>query len=669
MAIVKMRKLNLVAMSYDKDAILDALQRTNAAEVTLHAPTEETVALAQTGEEIKSYLVSVETALSTLCGAVEKRQKEENDKSDILKDGFDVSYSEFFAAKEQKPQMDELVQKINALTDEKNRLKGELSRVTKQRESAQLYAELTLAFDEFIGTSHTRGRLGVVPTTNKDGLLSALESQELCACEVISVSAEGALVCVFAHKSQVAETDSILSAYAFSDCPYKGEKTGKAIYEEYCAQETQIKVALEENERTVYALRTQIRPLKVYCDYMNFALEKETVSDKLRATERTFLLEAYVPEPAEEEVKAALNGVSGAVYMDFSDPLDTDEPPTLLKNNAVVSCFEGITNTYSAPHYREFDPNAIMAIFYSIFMGFIIGDAGYGLLMMLGGGYLWWKGRARPTGTSRMAGSFAIGGIFAVIWGALFNSFFGFMPLPKTIMPNPQTGMWSLVGIKVPGVLIIAMLIGIVQLFAGYLCKTAQEWRRGNIMDGICDGVLWAFFCVGVALAIVGLTKESNIFPEMPILTKIGGITAGASLVLAMLTAGRKEKFFGKFTKGFGAAYGIINFASDVLSYARLYGLMLSGAVIAGIIADYSGQFLMSGNIAFIILAVVLLIIGNAFNLVMNLLGAYIHDARLQYVEFFGRFYEGEGELFSPLGSGQKYIYLTPNKQAETQKN
>jgi V/A-type H+-transporting ATPase subunit I len=225
-------------------------------------------------------------------------------------------------------------------------------------------------------------------------------------------------------------------------------------------------------------------------------------------------------------------------------------------------------------------------------------------------------------------------------------------------MPNPQSDMWSLMGIAVPSVLIIAMLIGVGQLFAGYLCKAYQEFRRKNILDGIFSGLIWAVFSVGVALAIVGLLDEA----KLPILAKVGGIMAGASLLIAVLTAGRKEKFIGKFTKGFGAAYGVINYASDILSYARLYGLMLSGVVIAQIIAQYSVGFITGGNVLFIVLGVVLLIVGNVFNLVMNLLGAYIHDARLQYVEFYGRFYEGNGELFRPLGSEHKYIYLLPAK-------
>ena len=125
-----------------------------------------------------------------------------------------------------------------------------------------------------------------------------------------------------------------------------------------------------------------------------------------------------------------------------------------------------------------------------------------------------------------------------------------------------------------------------------------------------------------------------------------------------MFSAARKGKGFGRFTKSFGAAYGIINYASDILSYARLYGLMLSGAVVAQIISSAALGFFAGGNILLILLGVVLLVVGHAFNLVMNLLGAYIHDARLQYVEFYGRFFEGEGELFKPLGSSQKYIRL-----------
>jgi V/A-type H+-transporting ATPase subunit I len=372
------------------------------------------------------------------------------------------------------------------------------------------------------------------------------------------------------------------------------------------------------------------------------------------STERTFLLEAYVPEGEEKVVAEALDGASGAVYYEFGYPAEDENPPTLMKNKPMLSNFEAITNMYSPPNSREFDPTAVMAAFYSIFLGFIMADIGYGLLMFLGGGAIYLKTK-RDSGIKRLSGVFAVGGVFAVIWGILFNSLFGislsFMP---TLMPNPQKDMWSLAGIQVPSVLVISLLIGNVQLFAGYVCRAVQCIRRGEIVDGLCDGVTWAVFSVGVFLAIIGFIKEAN----MSALATVGGILAAVGLVAAMLTAGRKEKIVGKFTKGFGAAYGVINYASDILSYARLYGLMLSGAVIAQIVSQYGVQFITGGNVAFIIIGILLMLVGHAFNLAMSLLGAYIHDARLQYVEFYGRFFEGEGELFTPLGSNHKYIYL-----------
>lgn len=659
MAIVKMRKLHLVAMSYAQDALLNALHRTGAVQVTVHSDLPDTDVPTADTEALRTELASLENALTVLSAEVENYDKTHGNKSEILGDGFDVPYGEFISAHALRPQVDKAVADINACMDEKNALKAEIVRLERQIENVGVYAQLHLRFSDFSDTQKTRVRLGIVANSQKDAFENALKETELCVCESLASNGDNALYAVFAHRSVAETVNATLSAFAFSDCPYTDGRTGRELYAECVQAKKDAQRALTENLEKTYALRENIRTLKVYFDYLSFVLEKQTTTEKFRATDKTFFMEAFVPEYAEEAVKTEIKAVANdAVYLEFTEPTETDEPPTLLKNNKLVESFEDITNTYSAPNYREFDPNAVMAFFYSLFMGFIIGDAGYGLVMLLGGGLIWWKNRARPTTMSRLAGAFAVGGVFAVVWGLLFNSLFGFPVLGKanTLMPNPQTDMWSLAGISVPAVLIISMLIGVVQLCTGYICSAVQCWRRGEIGDAICGGVLWAFFSVGVGLAIIGFVEEAGV----PLLGTIGGITAGASLLLAMITAGRKEKFFGKITKGFGTAYGIINYASDILSYARLYGLMLSGAVIAGIIAQYSGDFILSGNIGLIALGVVLLIVGNGFNLVMNLLGAYIHDARLQYVEFYGRFFEGEGELFKPLGSGRKYVSLLP---------
>lgn len=645
-----MSKLNLVAMAYDKDVILNALQKTGAAEIKLHAEAENTVPLKGDGDKIRALSQRAENSLQILCAAVSDYEKQRKLKSEIQKDGFDVSYSEFFSAKQNGPACEQLITQIEELSAFKASQNALITKLTQASASAEPYKNLTFPLNTVADTAHTCAKLGALPAAALNALLGAAEQAPLAAVNVLFADSEVAAIAVFYHKRSAGLP---LQDFGFTPCPFSGERSGAEIYKDLQDKITAAKASLDEADEKFYALRDKIRELKIYCDFLGFELEKAELGQKMRATQVTFLLEAYVPEEAEEGVKAAVTQAAGAVYYQFSTPAEDEIPPTLYKNNAVVKNFETITNMYSPSNSREFDPNAVMAVFYSIFLGFIMADIGYGLIMFLGGGAIYLKLRAKDNGLKRLSGVFAIGGICAILWGLLFGSLFGISIMPA-VMPNAQKDMWHFMGIAIPAVLIISLEIGIVQLLVGYVCKSVQSWRRGGFLSGFFEGIPWAVFSLGVGLAIVGLVEEAN----LGILATVGGIIAGVSLLVAILTAGRGQKILGKFTKGFGAAYGVINYASDILSYARLYGLLLSGAVIAEIVSRYSVDFITGGNILFAILGVILMIVGHAFNLAMGLLGAYIHDARLQYVEFYGRFFEGEGELFKPLGSGLKYVNL-----------
>ena len=657
-----MQKLNLVAMSYDRDKILNALQKTGATEIKTHYEAENTSVICEDLEVLTARVNRVDGALSLLSAEVDAYNKDNKVKSDDLKDGFAVSYREFMGANSLQEECEGLVENINRLFDERRELTAKKAKLQKSLETAEIYSEVEEKFCEFSSTAHVKVKLGTVPATSVDGLLKAIEEKELCHISVLKTTADSALIVFFAHKSEDGADEVIQGT--FTACPFPKDKSGAEVYAALNKEIDETTSRLDEISKEIYALGKDVKTLKIYSDYLGFELEKLSLSEKMRATAKTFLLEAYLPKEAEEVVKTALDEATNAVYYEFSEPSEDEMPPTLYKNNEVVKNFETITNMYSPVNAREFDPNGVMAFFYSLFLGFIMGDIGYGLLMLLGGGAIYLKKRASDSGLKRLSGVFAIGGIFAILWGLLFGSLFGIEIIPP-VMPNAKDDTWSVMGINVPAVLIIAMELGIVHLMAGYICKAIQHMRRGHFWDGIWDGLVWAVFSIGVGIAIAGFVEQAN----MQILAYIGGGIAGGSLLIAMLTAGRKEKFFGKITKGFGAAYGIINYVSDVLSYARLYGLMLSGAVIAQIIAEYTvvGNdmtvgFLVSGNPLLIILGVLIFVVGHIFNLAIGLLGAYIHDARLQYVEFYGRFYEGEGELFAPLGSQRRYVKLVKSE-------
>lgn len=657
MAIAVMRKLRVAAISYEGDKILDALSKTGAAEIKILEAEENIARPVSDAAALSSRLEEAEGALKELVASSERYAKEHKKAFKPEKDGFFVTYEEFMNA-EKREEAEALIAEIKRLTAERVRLGASLASLEKTILSLSPYKDFEILFSAFSNTPRLRVFLGTVENV-KEELFETLAD----AC----VKTEGNTVLVVALKEAEKETEEFLRGLDFAPCPFLKEAgTGKELYARLNEEKKDLLREIEKIDEAEFALSENIRFLKVYCDRIAYELEKaESVSGKMLATERVILLEAYAPKESEEEISAALSAVTDSAYFDFVEPEEDEMPPTLMRNNGLTKNFEAITNLYSPPNSKEFDPTTVMGIFYSVFLGFIMGDIGYGLFMLIGGGLLWWKNRVKDNGLKRLAAVFAIGGVFAVIWGFLFDSLFGIAILHMRVMPPLLEGNtnWHVLGIAIPALLIVALEVGVVQLFAGYMCRAIQCWRRGKIWDGIFDGVVWAVFSIGVGLAIAGLVEELN----MIILAYVGGIAAGAMLLTAMLTAGRKEKILGKFTKGFGAAYGVINYASDILSYARLYGLMLSGAVIAEIVSGYaltgyggSTGMIVSGNAGLAVLGVVLLLLGHLLNLALSLLGAYIHDARLQYVEFYGRFYEGEGELFSPLGSKHAHVFIVP---------
>ncbi len=653
--IAKMRKLHLAALSYDRDEILNTLERTRAAEIEGHEGTEGEAACTGNAQAISDTLARLENTLQTLVSYAEKRAAEQHGKGETpqTKDGFEVGYSEFMAAKEYEKRADFLMERVAFLQEELGDASAAKQKAERAIAVAEPYSAVKRTFSFYCDTKKTSVRFGTVPSSPWESVREKLG--ELPLADFEETPAENAvLVCVVCHKSVSAAVDGLLAAAGFSACPFTDERTGEqlrsSLYEElYVAEKRR-----EEAETELFGLTEEIRPLKIYCDYVGFELEKAEASEKMLTTARTFLLEAFVPADEEEKVKAALDGKDFPLFYEFTDPAADEFVPTLTRNNKIVSNFETITNMYSPPNAREMDPNTVMSFFYSLFMGFIMADIGYGLVMMLGGGFLYWKNRKKEGGIKSLSGVFAVSGVFALIWGFLFNSLFGIAVLPYTVMPNVQTEMYTVMGIGLPAVLVISLMLGVVQLMAGYLCKAVQSWRRGGFWDGVFDGVVWAVFSLGVEFAIIGFVEEFN----LSFLKLAGGIIAGASLLIAALTAGRKQKFLGKITKGFGSLYGLINYFSDVLSYLRLYALLLTGAIIAQVVSQYSIQFLTSGS-WLVVLGPIVMVIGHLFNLAIGLLGAYIHTARLQYIEFFGKFYEGDGELFIPFGSRHKHVTVS----------
>ena len=657
MAIAEMSKLRLIGLTDERNGIMNALAKTGCAEIKECALPENTAFKPDEAElgKFNEKFEKVESCIARLSNAVEVYARDNKRECDFLGNGFDVAYGDFMSIAQKEQELlafcDEAERTFEKVSDERN----EIVRLNARAKSLAPFSCVKESFSQFENTKYAAIYFGTIPADRLEAFKEYADSTSAVDYEEWEPQGNAVAVMLAAHKTVADEAFAAISALGFQRAPFSGEFTARQLLDECDREIKNYEKTIAETEEAIFESGKNLKELKILSDYYAFEIEKLQDAERFPQTASSFMLEAYVPKEAQEKVSAALSAESDYVYFEYEGISDDEMPPSLIKNNKVVRNFEFVTDMYTPPNYREFDPNAVMSVFFSIFMGFIMADIGYGLLMMIGG-FLFAAKQKKDTALKRLASVLAIGGICAIIFGVLLNSFFGVQLSFLSWAPLSDINATVMLGggaIKdLPLLLLLALLMGVVQLTVSNLCRAYAEFREGRIWDGIFFGVVWAIFLIGLIMIILGMTEEFG----MSYLTVPGAITAVAALFVGAVTAGMHEKGFGKVTKGFGAVYGIINYFSDILSYSRLYGLMLSGVIIAQIVSENALKMFASGSVALILLGVIIMIIGHAFNLFMGLLSAYIHDARLQYIEFFSRFYTGEGERFAPLGSKHNYV-------------
>jgi V/A-type H+-transporting ATPase subunit I len=264
----------------------------------------------------------------------------------------------------------------------------------------------------------------------------------------------------------------------------------------------------------------------------------------------------------------------------------------------------------------------------------MVTDAAYGILLAAITGYILKKYKPEG-GMKKIMGVLFFGGISTFVWGGIFGGWFGDLIKVKPWWFNPLDEPLKM--------LIFCLLLGVIHLYTGYILQAYQNIRAGNIMDAIYDQVLWLMLLTGL------------MFLALPPLAVIGKYMAIIGALGTVIFAARSEKnIFKRFTSGVLALYGVSGFLGDVLSYSRLFALCLATGVIAQV---FNAMGLMMGSTLIgKIIMVAFLAFAHVFNTALGVLGAYVHTSRLQYVEFFGKFYEGEGKLFNPLRIKTKYI-------------
>ena len=662
-----MSKIKLMSINAHKEKILDALYKTGCVELSETEEFADTFKVVKTenSDELVKKFDDIGRTIDFYTEIIEKsKNKNYYPETDLLSKNFFISYEDFIRSPQKESDCAKETEKFKNFSAKLSEYKSERVKLLNLAAALTPYLNVSGKLSDFSDSKVTKVFLGTVKKDEVaviENKLSELESVCFSCLQDGTIST----ILVVAHNEDADKSREILTESEFSVCPYKFDCSAKEKLSEITAELKEIEKDEEEIYKSVCESAKALKDLKILYDYYGFCIEKEREKENFSCTASTFILEGFVPTERAEEVQSAVHLVSNAVFIELSEPKENEQVPTLLKNNFAVRQTEFITDMYSTPNYREKDPNKAVFFFFMLFMGVIMADIGYGIIMITIGLMLAKRIKV-DNGTRRLWYNIAIGGVFAIIFGVLFNSLFGISVLPFTVLPSPVPSEGGQTGLMT--ILLGCLALGIIQIAFGYFMKALNLFKSGDIAGGIFDGLCWVLFFIGFVFAafnfLIGYlmpaafeTMNAGVKGFFDAATMPGLIVMLAALLIAAATAGRAEKGFGKLSKGFGAIYGLINIFSDILSYARLFGLMLSGMIIAKTFNDIGSGFFSSGIIGYLLGGAVILI-GHAFNLAMGVLGAYIHDSRLQYIEFFGKFYTGEGNKFKPMGSDLKYVYV-----------
>lgn len=664
MSVVNMKRLTVLAHKENVDDIIKRLLRLKCVEISdTDSFEDEKLSLVRINcdaerQRLEASVADIARAIDILDAYAGQSKGLLTQRARVNIDSFlEQGHSEY--AKKVVAKALETDERIARIATERMRAEADIA-------AAEPYVEYDLPLG-FSQTERADVILGVLPAaTDLDTVGKELYAAGAVA-QLLKRDKNGLYASFFCHKNDSRNVNAILASYGFLRASFaKEDRTAKEFVEE------SIK-AIARLDGEEVALRATLADLAESIDFCEVlydieATELRAVNEKLKlaATDSVAIISGWCPEPKERAVEALLEKYECAYAMD--EPTEEDKPPILLKNNRFASNFEWVLGMYSYPAYGKFDPTLIMSIFYLIIFGIMFADAGYGLLLVLAGfGAV--KLLKPSESMERFFKMFAYCGFSCIVFGVLFGSYFGDLPL--AIMTNmmgvpeaelPDLALWSsgesniavlLDPMQNPmGFLLISLGVGAVHLIAGMAVRFVLLCKEGKALDAVLDiGAYWVLFA-GIALLFV----DSN----------IGMWTALAGVAIILLTHGRKEKnIVMKLVKGLLGLYDLVSYASDLLSYSRILALGLASAVIAkvvNILGTMSGPTVMG----FVIL-VLAFVVGHLLNVAINVLGTFVHTSRLQYIEFFGRFYEDGGTAFEPVTPSERYCEHT-EEQENTEK-
>ncbi|NLC11709.1 MAG: V-type ATP synthase subunit I, partial [Firmicutes bacterium] len=500
------------------------------------------------------------------------------------------------------------------------------------------WKNLSLPLEEIKNTKRLRMQLQAIPADELQALQEALAEKAYGHyLEIVSASRDTAYTFFIYFEEEAAQVQDLLKKAGATEVRFPDLRGTVAQNMEKLNHEIrEIDRQRESLKQKVKDLLDNRLQLMAYHDYLeNERAQKEAIG-KLARTESTFLLEGWVPAPLAADLKKTLAEKTETALLIVRDPEPDENVPVLLQNGKLADSCEVVTRMFSTPRYHEADPTPVLAPFFFVFFGICLSDAGYGIILAILAYLATRKMKLGGMGKQLVKLLF-IGGIATLVAGALMGSWFGDLFNIKPLWFNPLDDPMRM--------LIVSCILGGIHIFTGMGVRAYQSIKRGKILDAVFDQGLWYIFLIGLVLLFL---------PQWGSTGKWMAIVGAVGLIL---TQGRHQKgIFKKLSSGLVSLYDVASYLSDVLSYSRLLALGLATGVIASAINTMAG--LVGKGVIGTIVMVIILVGGHTFNLVINTLGSYVHTSRLQYIEFFGKFFEGGGRPFRPFCKTTKFVEI-----------
>lgn len=646
--IVKMSKISIIGMESEKKKLISTLMEMGIVDITdveSKLDDEEWSKLVKSDGSVDK-LNEVEADIIKLESAIKYLAPYDNRKKELFQPKIEMDRQKLNKIIQCKSNLMGTVARIDEVDGKLAELRSSESKLHNQIEMLIPWSSMDIPLDE-CNTKVTSVILGTVPEIIDIEIMKKEFSENLpfSFLEVLSKANERIYLALIYHNFCENETMDILKKYGFTKTQLNDLKgTVSQNIDRINKDIKEINTLREELSLEIAELSSVLADLEVLCDFLSIEFEKEKSYQNLLKTDKTFILEGWLPSELGRKTKENIEHNFNCM-VNISEPENGEEHPILLRNNSFVRPFEPITELYSLPSSNGIDPNALFAPFFLVSIGVMMGDAGYGLIMLLISGYFIWRYKLEGTLGKSLKLIFLCGAA-TVVCGSLFGGWFGdifdqIMGKKGVIPPlwfNPIEDPMKL--------LFWSVGFGMVQILFSMGVKGYMLIRDGKVLDAVFDVLLWYILLIGLCLLAI------------PALSSVGKYMAISGAVLLVLTQGRaKKNIFSKLVSGILSLYNIIGILSDALSYSRLLALGMASGVIASVI-NTMGTLAGVDNIIGIILLIIVALVGHTFNILSGGLSAFVHGARLQYVEFFSRFYEDGGKAFNPLKINTKYIKI-----------